>query len=61
MQDIELETEKVAVKEPVSIETVQVDDKRAKGRYVVVCCASHTPTNEAGHQHPIIRRFGRYL
>ena len=32
MQDVELNTEKAAVKETVSIETVEVDDKRAKGR-----------------------------
>ena len=32
MQDIELDTEKVAVKEAVSVETMEMDDKRAKGR-----------------------------
>lgn len=32
MQDIEVETEKVAVKETVSIETMEMDDKKAKGR-----------------------------
>ena len=32
MQDVELDTGKPAVKETVSIETVEVEDKRAKGR-----------------------------
>ena len=36
MQDIELETEKVAAKETVSIESVEVDDRRANGRYIFI-------------------------